>query len=220
MASASSVDNSDATASNIYQKFYQYDFDKDQSFQNGLQKIKERQNCTEEDILNSKLFYFSKRYQPLNKSDFKTWLSKQTDKEERQSNDRRDIDTECIEIVAKEIDIKESIDSKTATVSNETQTAGERDTNQLIESTDQVEITVSNITELPPNKTNTIIDDTNDSRENDLSENLDKVLSLADVAEFIEKGLPLPGIKDLDIKPLEIDPHPSSLQRKLKPWEK
>lgn len=209
MASASSVEYNEEDG-NIYQQFYQYDFDNDKSFQNGLQKIKDRQNCTEEDILNSKLFYFSKTFHPVKKKDFKIWLSKQTDKEESRSSDRRDVDTKC------------SIDSKTATVSNETQTAGERDTNQLIEikNTKQGEITVSNKTGQPLNKRNKIIDDTNDSKESELSENLDKVLSLADVADFIEKGLPLPGIKDLDIKPLEIDPHPSSLQRKLKPWEK
>ncbi|XP_052085614.1 uncharacterized protein LOC127723155 [Mytilus californianus] len=213
MASVSSVEYSEADG-DIYQQFYQYDFDNDKSFQNGLQKIKERQKCTEEDILNSKLFYFSKTFHPVKKNDFKIWLSKQTDKEESQSSDRRDVHTK---IIADEINTNDSIDWKTATTSNNAQTAGERNTNQEIKNAEQGEITVSNITELPLNK---IIDDTCDSKESELSENLDKVLSLADVADFIEKGLPLPGIKDLDIKPLEIDPHPSSLQRKLKPWEK
>ncbi|XP_063440455.1 uncharacterized protein LOC134721401 [Mytilus trossulus] len=214
MASASIADYSEVEDSNIYQQFYQYDFDKDKSFQNGLQKIKERQNCTEEDILNSKLFYFSKTFHPVNKSDFMTWLSEQADKEESQSSDRRDVDSKT---TAEEINTNNSMDLMTATVSNGTQTGGERDTSQEIKNEEKGEITVLNLTRLPPDK---IIDDTSNSRESDLSENLDKVLSLADVAEFIEKGLPLPGIKDLDIKPLQIDPHPSSLQRKLKPWEK
>lgn len=44
--------------------------------------------------------------------------------------------------------------------------------------------------------------------------------SLADVSEYIEKGLKLPGILDLHIRPLDIEPQPSIIQRKLKPWEK
>lgn len=68
-------------------------------------------------------------------------------------------------------------------------------------------------------QTNNFDDQSKGDNSTDLSDNLGKILSLADVAEFIEKGLPLPGIKDLDIKPLEIDPQPSTLQRKNKPWE-
>jgi hypothetical protein len=39
------------------------------------------------------------------------------------------------------------------------------------------------------------------------------------VVEMISKGLPLPGVTDLGIKPLDVEPTIARMERKSKPWE-
>lgn len=190
----------------IYHKFHYYNFDKDESFQRGLKKISELQNFTESDVLKAKLFYFTKSFQPVNKTDYNTWLTKHTDsskniKREATSNDEPKSDEP-------KSDLTKQRDSTKCISEN----GNEESVKQ--ENSENDNKTVKILTELNDGDKLFNID-----KSEDLSKDFNKVLSLADVAEFIEKGLPLPGIKDLDIKPLEIDPQPSNLQRKNKPWE-
>lgn len=43
--------------------------------------------------------------------------------------------------------------------------------------------------------------------------------SFGQVVEMISKGLPLPGVTDLGIIPLDIEPTTTRMERKAKPWE-
>lgn len=43
--------------------------------------------------------------------------------------------------------------------------------------------------------------------------------SFGQVMDMISKGIPLPGLTDLGIKPLEMEPTMTKMERKTKPWE-
>ena len=44
-------------------------------------------------------------------------------------------------------------------------------------------------------------------------------LSLAEIAEMIQNNQPIPGVINLDVKVTNENPTPSTMVRKLKPWE-
>lgn len=44
--------------------------------------------------------------------------------------------------------------------------------------------------------------------------------SFGQVIDMISKGIPLPGLTDLGIKPLDMEPTVTKMERKDKPWEK
>lgn len=44
-------------------------------------------------------------------------------------------------------------------------------------------------------------------------------LEFSKIAEMIEKGLKLPGLEELNIKPSEVEPSPAAMERVKKPWE-
>lgn len=43
--------------------------------------------------------------------------------------------------------------------------------------------------------------------------------SFGQVMDMISKGIPLPGLTDLGIKPLDMEPTMTKMERKTKPWE-
>lgn len=43
--------------------------------------------------------------------------------------------------------------------------------------------------------------------------------SFCQVIDMISKGIPLPGLTDLGIKPLDMEPTMTKMERKTKPWE-
>ncbi|XP_059149493.1 uncharacterized protein LOC131936490 [Physella acuta] len=60
------------------------------------------------------------------------------------------------------------------------------------------------------------------SEENATSQNESETeckLSLSEIAELLQNNLPIPGLKSLNIKPINTEPTPSKLKRPLKPWE-
>uniref|UniRef100_A0A8W8I196 Uncharacterized protein n=1 Tax=Magallana gigas TaxID=29159 RepID=A0A8W8I196_MAGGI len=43
--------------------------------------------------------------------------------------------------------------------------------------------------------------------------------SFGQVIDMVSKGIPLPGLTDLEIKPLDMEPTMTKMERKAKPWE-
>ncbi|XP_060077485.1 uncharacterized protein LOC132557037 [Ylistrum balloti] len=198
--------NAKEEGDNIYQKFHTFDFQDDMKFQAGWSRIvtavpDERR---EAECLKAKLFFYSKLYEKVTKEGYDQWLMEHSNIKHNDEDSKIENEENSLELHSdSKNDNLVKIDTKSS-----------KNDSQL----DTVEL--RNL-------------DCKDGDENDIDksksashkgDNLDitsnSVLDFSEIAEMIEKGLKLPGVEDLDIKPLDIDPNPPEMERLKKPWEK
>ncbi|XP_033737527.1 uncharacterized protein LOC117325435 [Pecten maximus] len=191
----------------IYEKFHIFDFCDNVKFQAGWSKIvtavpEERQDA---ECLKAKLFFYSKLYGKVTKEGYEQWLKDHSNS------------------------IQEGEVSKTETGKSSLESESNSKTDDLVKIEIKSRTTDTQVEVLESNDLDPVEKKDGGQSENHLTSELNKgdnldtaqssALEFSRIAEMIEKGLTLPGIEELNIKPLEIDPNPSEMERLKKPWE-
>ncbi|XP_061192276.1 uncharacterized protein LOC133200501 [Saccostrea echinata] len=201
------------TTDDICKIFHSYNFEADSDFQSGIQTIFQQCEKTTEKLLQAQLFYFSKKYGKITDVDYRGWLKDNNLENQIGVNkDQNPIEESKIHIEKEQS--KASTEKSPRSNVCEAGDMGTDGTNALnnLETVDSCQQLISQI----------VLSEKDDEIKTVLSEKeTDEmpIASFGQVVEMISKGLPLPGVTELDIKPLDIEPTVTRMERRLKPWE-
>ncbi|OWF53656.1 uncharacterized protein LOC110446133 [Mizuhopecten yessoensis] len=189
-------DITEETTDKEYKKFHTFDFHSNVKFQAGWSKIVTAisDEKREADYLKAKLFFYSKLYGKVTREGYEQWLKDHPNI--TQEGDSL-LDLKIEDFV--KIDIKST---KTDTQSNML-VCNDVDSSKKMDGCQSENRLTSEL------KKGDNLDSTQMSE-----------LGFSKIAEMLEKGLKLPGVEELNIKPLDIDPNPPEMERMKKPWEK
>ncbi|XP_011434517.1 uncharacterized protein LOC128177173 isoform X1 [Crassostrea angulata] len=186
----------------ICRLFHRYNFDNDTEFQSGLEKIFKTSSLeTPERFMQAKILYFSKKFKKkITTTDYENWL-----KNTNVAADKKTI---------KDKEITEDKDFNTPKQTNDlninTCVSTDETDFSVSETQDDSKIKVKNIQKWREGiEIKTVLSD----RENCEGP------SFGQVIDMVSKGIPLPGLTDLEIKPLDMEPTMTKMERKAKPWE-
>ncbi|XP_048732837.1 uncharacterized protein LOC125649374 [Ostrea edulis] len=198
----------------ICRLFHSYDFEGDLDFQSGCKTILQHLDQeTTENTLQTKLFYFSRKFGKLTLSDYKRWLRNT----EKRQTDQRLTDSEQRKMHINHKSTETSIDEFMFNI-DKTKKAGICHSDECNDPTRDG--TASNELCGQFNSQTDINKVLSEDINNVLSEKEDgKVSDFGQVVEMISKGLPLPDVTELGIRPLDVEPTTARMERKTKPWE-
>ncbi|XP_069125982.1 uncharacterized protein [Argopecten irradians] len=179
----------------VYEKFHSFDFEGNVKFQAGWSRIVSAvpEERRETEFLKAKLFFYSKLYEKVTTEGYEQWLKAYSGSLPEGEVSRTDQEKSSVESKSKpEESVQIEIKNKTKESNTDVELSNEKTKQQ----------------------------DSDLQKGEDVVGDQGSSLEFSKIAEMIEKGLTLPGIEELNIKPLDIDPNPPEKERMKKPWEK
>ncbi|XP_062588966.1 uncharacterized protein LOC134250630 [Saccostrea cucullata] len=188
--------------------FHSYNFEADDDFQSGIQSIFQQCEKTTEKLLQAQLFYISKKYGKITAIDYRHWLK--DNNLENQTEDHSLIEERKIHTKSEPFKPNTEKSPRSSICEANVMSTDRTEAFKNSETIDSCQQLISEIVlSEKDDEIKTVLSDTDEV----------PIASFGQVVEMISKGLPLPGVTELDIKPLDIEPTETRMERRIKPWE-
>ncbi|XP_048405699.1 uncharacterized protein LOC125461225 [Stegostoma tigrinum] len=214
-------------------RFHGYQFETDDVFQRGLAQLGEAVWCSEERLLEAKIYYYCRFIGPIDLESYKRWLSSQIIDAKNDLAVEEDM-TKAFERLLRPTPSDQGQNDKSATI----ETTNSLPIDQQAENTMDARMHLQNSEEIGGNEHNAFYELTEDSQVKESHENktvgditnLSPIttevnggsctLSFAQVLHLVQSGQEIPGIQKWNITSINSAPTVSQMARKLKPWER
>ncbi|XP_072412916.1 uncharacterized protein [Chiloscyllium punctatum] len=217
-------------------RFHGYQFEADELFQRGLAQLGDAVRCSEERLLEAKVYYYCRFIGPIDLESYKRWLSSQIIDAKNDLAAEEDM-TKAFERLLRQTPSDQGQNDETATIET-TKVNYPLPIDQQAEKMEDVRMQFQVSEDIEGNDHNTYCELTEDSQIKEPHENKtigdtthlsalttevtgeSCTLSFAQVLHLVQSGQEIPGIQKHKIMSINSAPTVSQMARKLKPWER
>uniref|UniRef100_UPI00398E9120 uncharacterized protein n=1 Tax=Pristiophorus japonicus TaxID=55135 RepID=UPI00398E9120 len=218
-------------------QFHSYNFAADQVFQRGLAQLGEAARESEEQLLEAKIYYYSRFIRPIDLEGYKEWLSSQIIEAKNQNSLAAEEDmTKDFEKLLRQIPSDPGKNDCSATIET-TKVTRKPPIDQQAEKMEDARVYFQRSKEIEgkghtapyqptgnshikePHENRTVGDTANLSAMTTAMKGENCTLSFSEVLQLVQSGQEIPGIQKRNITPTNSMPTVSQMARKPKPWE-